>query len=55
MKTITLVAVLLAGVAGACAKKQQVVMQSTDECIAARDAAQRTAAICEKCCVPPKK
>jgi hypothetical protein len=44
-------ALLLVVLAG-CAKKQKVV-QGVEECIAARDAAQRAAASCERCCVTP--
>lgn len=49
MKTTALVALMIVVLATGCAKKQKV-MQSTDECIAARDAAQRAAAACERCC-----
>ena len=52
MKTITLMAFLLVVLAGCAAKKQQV-MQSTEECIAARDAALRAAASCDRCCQTP--
>lgn len=51
MKQITLMALLLVGLAGCAAKKQ--VMQSTEECIAARDAALRAASSCERCCSAP--
>jgi hypothetical protein len=50
MKTTTLIALLLLVLTG-CAKKQKVV-QSTDECIAARDAALRAASSCDRCCTP---
>jgi hypothetical protein len=51
MKTTTVMAFLLVVLAGCAAKKQ--VMQSTAECIAARDAAQRAAASCDRCCQTP--
>ena len=51
MKKITSMAFLLVVLAGCAAKKQ--VMQSTEECIAARDAALRAAASCERCCATP--
>lgn len=49
MKTPTLVALALVVMLSGCAKKQKVV-QSSEECIAARDAALRAAASCERCC-----
>ena len=49
MKTTTLVALALVVMLSGCAKKQKVV-QSTEECVAARDAALRAAASCERCC-----
>jgi uncharacterized protein YcfL len=51
MKTIGLVTLVLIALAGCAAKKQ--VVQSTEECIAARDAALRASAACEKCCATP--
>jgi hypothetical protein len=48
MKTTMLMALFLIALAGCAAKKQ--VMQSTEECIAARDAALRAAASCDQCC-----
>lgn len=52
MKTTTLVTLLLLALAGCAAKKQ--IVQSTEECIAARDAALRASAACERCCATPK-
>jgi len=52
MKTTTVMALLLVVLAAGCAKKQKVV-QGVDECLAARDAAQRAAASCERCCATP--
>jgi hypothetical protein len=49
MKTTMLMALFLVALAGCAAKKQQI-MQSTEECIAARDAALRAAASCDQCC-----
>ena len=49
MKTTTLVALALVVMLSGCAKKQKV-LQSTEECLAARDAALRAAASCERCC-----
>jgi hypothetical protein len=54
MKTTALIAMLLVGLTMGCAKKKQV-MQSPDECIAAKDAAMRAAATCEKCCATPTR
>jgi len=51
MKTITVIALLLVVLAG-CAKKQKVV-QGVEECTAARDAAMRAAASCDRCCATP--
>jgi hypothetical protein len=51
MKKITSMALLLVVLAGCAAKKQ--VMQSTEECIAARDAALRAASSCDRCCSTP--
>jgi uncharacterized lipoprotein NlpE involved in copper resistance len=50
MKKTTLMALFLVALAGCAAKKQMVVQQATDECLAAKDAAQRAAASCEACC-----
>jgi len=52
MKTTTLVTLLLVALAGCAAKKQ--IMESSEECIAARDAALRASAACERCCATPK-
>lgn len=49
MKATALVALFLVAVLSGCAKKQKMV-QSTEECLAARDAAMRAAASCERCC-----
>lgn len=52
MRKTTSMALLLVVPAG-CAAKKQKIMQSTDECIAARDAALRAASSCERCCSTP--
>jgi hypothetical protein len=54
MKAVTLAAVLLAALATGCAQKKQV-LQSTEECIAARDAAMRAAASCDACCASQQR
>jgi hypothetical protein len=52
MKKTTLMMLFLVALAGCAAKKQKVV-QATDECLAARDAALRAASSCEQCCNRP--
>lgn len=52
VKKVSSMALLLVVLAGCAAKKQKVV-QGVDECNAARDAALRAAASCERCCATP--
>jgi len=48
MRKMIPVALLLTVLAGCVAKKQ--IMESSEECTAARDAALRAASACERCC-----